>query len=237
MAHLSWISDTDLISCTAKLLTVAQQSLIKTQEDMHKNVVDPFSAMFQMAGFDMDAATWVKSEQARQAQKSFQNHVGDFHQNILGCVAGWNNLGVGKVIDLHSPSNKIIAEIKNKHNTVTGGSLKNVYVDLENEVMPKSSVYHGYTAYFVNIIPKNTIRFDNEFTPSDKGTGARKHSNPKIRIIDGASFYELVTGDAHALSNLFDVLPNVINDIIGKKQLKANEVDDLKSYFIKAYGG
>lgn len=55
---------------------------------MYKNVINPFSALFQMAGFDMDAAAWVKAEQARQAQKSFQNHVGDFHQNVLGCVRG-----------------------------------------------------------------------------------------------------------------------------------------------------
>lgn len=59
-----------------------------SQKNMYKNVINPFSALFQMAGFDMDAAAWVKAEQARQAQKSFQNHVGDFHQNVLGCVRG-----------------------------------------------------------------------------------------------------------------------------------------------------
>lgn len=236
MPYLKWISDNDLKTCSEKLLLVAQRSMIRSQKNMHKNVLDPFSAMFQMAGFDMNADAWVKAEQARQAQKSFQNHVGDFHQNVLGCVTGWDNLSVGNVVDLKSDTKKIIAEIKNKHNTVTGGSLKNVYSDLESEIMPKSSIYHGYTAYFVNIIPKRITRFNCEFTPSDKATGARKHPNSQIRIIDGASFYELVTGDRDALKDLFNALPNVLNDLLKKSQLTDNEVIDLKSYFGRAYG-
>lgn len=236
MPYLKWISDKDLQTCSKKLLSVAQRSMDNSQKNMYKNVIDPFSALFQMAGFDMDAAAWVKAEQARQAQKSFQNHVGDFHQNVLGCVRGWDNLSVGNVVDLKSDTKKIIAEIKNKHNTVTGGSLKNVYDDLESEIMPKSSIYHGYTAYFVNIIPKKATRFNQEFTPSDKATGARKHPNRKIRIIDGASFYELVTGDRDALKDLFNALPNVLNDLLNKSQLTKKEVIDLENYFRRAYG-
>ena len=151
-------------------------------------------------------------------------------------LGGWDNLSVGNVVDLKSDTKKIIAEIKNKHNTVTGGSLKNVYDDLESEIMPKSSIYHGYTAYFVNIIPKKATRFNQEFTPSDKATGARKHPNRKIRIIDGASFYELVTGDRDALKDLFNALPNVLNDLLNKSQLTKKEVIDLENYFRRAYG-
>lgn len=42
------------------------------------------------------------NETTRQAQKTLQNHIGDFHQNILGSVDGWINLKVGSIIDLIS---------------------------------------------------------------------------------------------------------------------------------------
>lgn len=35
-------------------------------------------------------------------KKSLQNHVGEFHQNILGSLLGWENLGTSQVGDLVS---------------------------------------------------------------------------------------------------------------------------------------
>ncbi len=64
---------------------------------------------------------WYKNETARQAQKTLQNHLGDFHQRILGSVKGWTDMHTGGVIDLISHDTKIIAEVKNKYNTVSGG--------------------------------------------------------------------------------------------------------------------
>jgi hypothetical protein len=72
--------------------------------------------------------------------------------------------------------------------------------------MPKTGVYHGYTAYFVNIVPKKIGRFDIPFVPSNNKTELNVPSNGQIRIIDGASFYDLVTGDANSLSKLFSGL-------------------------------
>lgn len=99
-----------------------------------------------MSGFGIDYDTWLKSETTRQAQKTLQNHIGDFHQNILGYSKGWTNMKVGNVIDLASEENKAIAEIKNKYNTISGGKLSDLYNSLDKLVSPKSSIYKGYTA-------------------------------------------------------------------------------------------
>src|SRR5690606_1764861 len=109
---------------------------------------------------------------------------GTFIKMYWVVLGGWDNLSVGNVVDLKSDTKKIIAEIKNKHNTVTGGSLKNVYYALESAIMPKASIYHRSTAYFVTNIQKKATSFNQEFPPSDKATGARKHPNRKIWIID-----------------------------------------------------
>ena len=237
MAFLEWISDKDLKASVGKLLIVAKKAMEASDNEskLYKNVIDPFSASFQMGGFDLTSQEWLKNEKTRQAQKTLQNHVGEFHQNILGCVTGWDNLGLGNIVDLKSTSNKIIAEVKNKHNTVTGGNLKDVYDNLAGEVMPKSSVYNGYTAYFVTIIPKKARRYNLPFTPSDKTTGTRKPINEQIRKIDGASFYELVTKSNSALKDLFETLPSVINSFLEVEKLTSSDKELLKNLFDRAY--
>lgn len=235
MPYLTWISDENLIHEVSLLLKTARSAQNSAKKDFGKNVIDPFSALFEMSGFEMDYKSWLTSESARQAQKTLQNHVGEFHQNILGYSPGWINMKVGNVIDLVSNENKIIAEIKNKHNTVTGGKLSDLYSSLNNLVMPKASVYKGYTAYYVTIIPKRPERFNKCFTPSDKAQGAKCAENEAIRIIDGASFYSLATGVNNALEQLFEVLPEIINKC-SSGSYTFNDKEKLKEFFKMAYG-
>ncbi|MCD6011563.1 MAG: restriction endonuclease [Flavipsychrobacter sp.] len=233
MPKLSWISDDILIAETNKLLGVARSAKEDASKKFGKNVVDPFSAIFEMSGFDVSYDVWVKTEEARQAQKTLQNFIGEFHQNVLSACAGWTNLGKGNVVDLVNTNKKIIAEVKNKFNTLSGGKLAGLYQSLDTAVMHKNSKYKGYTAYYVTIIPPKPKRFDVEFTPSDNETGSKRQSNSKIRHIDGASFYTLATGSDSGLEDLFDVLPSIINDIIGKNKLDSSK---LKKLFSTAYG-
>jgi len=235
MAYLDWISDKALISCVDHLLNKAKAASSDSIKKFNKNVIDPFSALFQITGFDIDHNTWKQSEVARQAQKTLQNHIGDFHQNVLGSVEGWENKGVGSVIDLVNTERRIIAEVKNKYNTLSGGQLANLYKSLDGLISPKSSIYHGYTAYYVAIIPKKSERNDKPFTPSNREKGTRETANEKIRQIDGASFYTLVTGNETALSDLFEVLPMVIHKISNKEINKADSAI-LTDYFKDAFG-
>lgn len=239
MPYLNFIDDQSLTTAVLKVLDRAISAKASVTNTFHANVIDPFGALFEAGGFDVSHDEWVRNEQMRQAQKTLQNHVGAFHQNILGSVNGWDNLSVGGNVDLKCDEKKIIAEIKNKHNTVTGAKLINDYESLKNLVMPNSSVYKGYTAYFVNIIPKSPVRFNKPFTPSDKATSAPGSSNEKIRIIDGASFYDLVTGQQNSLEELFNVLPRVISDIQKARYPNMSpkiEGTEFSTYFTKAFG-
>ena len=229
---LSWINDDELTKSVAGLLEIAKAAKTKVEEEPGKNVIDPFSAIFEMAGFGMSYDEWIKSEKARQAQKTLQNFVGEFHQNILGLCKGWDNMGKGKIIDLHSADKKIVAEIKNKYNTLSGGKLADLYKSLENLVMDKASMYKGFTAYYVSIIPDKPERFNKPFTPSDKEKGQKCTSNDAIRYIDGASFYSLVTGEHNALEKLFDTLPLIISSITGNTLI---DNTDVKKLFKMAY--
>jgi hypothetical protein len=234
MSKLKWIDDEKLKAEVKKLLLLAKEAQNSTVTKFGKNVIDPFSAIFEMSGFDIDYETWIKSETTRQAQKTLQNHIGDFHQNILGYSKGWINMKVGHVIDLVSEDKKIIAEVKNKFNTISGGKLADLYSSLDGLISPKSSIYKGYTAYYVAIIPKNPERYNKPFTPSNKEKGEKCPINGNIREIDGASFYSLVTGFNYALENLFDVLPEIIFEC-SEGKYKIPEKNKLKEFFKLAF--
>lgn len=234
MSILRWIDDSNLFKAVEHLLNKAKEAQEQSVKKFGKNIIDPFAAMFEISGFELDYKAWEKSETTRQAQKTLQNHIGEFHQIILGSVDGWENMKTGHVIDLVSDKNKVIAEIKNKFNTVSFGKLSELYHSLDEIVMRKSSIYKDYTAYYVPVIPKNPVRYNKEFTPSDKEKGSKCQLNKNIREIDGASFYSLVTGEPYALENLFDALPNLIYEISGKDYALKNK-ENLKEFFNTAF--
>jgi hypothetical protein len=240
MPYLNFIDDESLIDAVKHVLEIAREAKISAGKKFHKNVIDPFGAYFEAGGFKISHEVWKSNEEARQAQKTLQNHVGAFHQKILGSIHGWQDLYVGSNIDLVCEERKIIAEIKNKHNTITGGKLVGEYQNLEELIMPNASIYKGYTAYFVNIIPKKTARLDKPFSPSNRKTSTKCAPNEKIRIIDGASFYDLATGGKNTLRELYDVLPQVIDDVYKtfypREEFTIVGGELFKQYFEQAYG-
>ncbi|MGR5128021.1 Eco47II family restriction endonuclease [Photobacterium swingsii] len=242
MPILNFISDENLRAEVKFVIGKALAAKQESDKKFGKNVIDPFSAIFEIASFDVDHNEWKKNESIRQAQKSLQNHVGMFHQKILGHVQGWEDKGVGSIVDLICDKKKIVAEVKNKYSTVTGSKLADLYKDLADLVNPKHSNYKGYTAYVVNIIPRRAARMNQEFTPSDRGKGQKCPPSELIRIIDGYSFYEMVTGEPDALEQLFKALPSVIEDILvndfeRKIDYKVPDILSITDYFDKAYRG
>ena len=112
-------------------------------------------------------------------------------------------------LDVINRSKKILAEIKNKHNTTKGNHKVELYDALKT--MLDENEYNGYVGYYVEVIPQGRKKYNKPFVPSDnKAKGKRRTINKMIRIIDGVSFYSLATGREQALKELFDILPRVI---------------------------
>lgn len=219
MAYVTFLSDDDFRAIILEILSVGVAAKRKAETKFSRNVIDPFSVLLEMGAFNVGYETWYTSEMARQSQKTLSNKIGAFHQRLLGAVSGWEDLKVGKGVDLVNNSRKIIAEVKNKHNTLKGASQAPLYKELHNAVMLNDSKYKGYTAYYVGVVPKKPNRFSTPFTPSDKETSSRCPENPLIRQIDGASFYALVTGIDDALEQVYKTLPQVISDCGAKVDL------------------
>jgi hypothetical protein len=231
MSYLPYISDNDLKTAVKTVVDCILKTQSKTEEAMYKNVIEPFSAIFDGAvqGFNLD--DWLKKERARQVQKTVQNQIGEFHQSILGSIPGWQRLDKG--VDICNESRQIIAEIKNKHNTVKGSDKFGIYDYLLSSLT--NPAYQGFTAYYVEIIPQGKKSYDRAFTLSSRETGQRRPLNENIRQISGQAFYELATGEPRALSMLFDVLPDVISDVSGLDKLSEQHKVSFRSLFDRAY--
>lgn len=209
---LSFISNEDLYTHVRVVLETAQQASDLAEEKLYSNVVDPFSALFDTLRQKITLSDWVSQEKTRQIQKTMQNALGKFHQAILGSMEGWEDLPVGYVIDIRNMKKKVIAEIKNKHNTTKGSDKKSIYDNLKSQL---NGNYKGFTGYYVEVIPKGRKPCDKPFTPSDNVTKKRRPIDEKIRVIDGKSFYALASGHKDALKMLYTVLPVLIADILG----------------------
>jgi hypothetical protein len=239
MAYIEYLEDETLKGLVKDVLDIVRKKKKVVEKDFHKNVIDPFSSIFDAAVSELNHDMWMSTEMARQCQKTLTNHIGNLHQKILGNVTHWEDLGTKGGVDIVCHDKKIIAEIKNKHNTLTGGRLADQYHTLDRLVMPKASRYKGYTSYLVNIIPKKALRFDAPFQPSDRDKGTKCSINERIRIVDGASFYALVTGREFALQELYDALPSVIEDIFhseyGSPDFLISDKEQFSKYFSDAY--
>lgn len=213
--YLSFISDKDLILAVDKVLAVMKKANADAEKKLYKNVVDPFSAIFDGMFQGLKLEDWLKLERTRQIQKSMQNSIGDFHQDVIGSIKDWENLSTGGFLDVRNKKKKIVAEIKNKHNTTKGDHKVKIYENLYYYLNEPEN--EGYVGYYVEIIPKGKKTYDKPFTPSDNQTHHQRAPNERIRQIDGKSFYEMAAGYPDALKDLYLVLPKIICQRLSKK--------------------
>lgn len=234
MAYLSWISDKDLQNAVSHFVASVKQGERQAEAKFTRNVIDPFSAAFSMILFDLKAEEWKKGEINRQIDKALSNAIGVFHQQILSSIKGWKDLNNTNQVDLVNDDRKIIAELKNKHNTLNAAGTVTLYKKLSELVNSKSSIYKGYTSYYVMIIPKSAAGVDDLFYPSDNALGERCKQDEKIRMIDGRRFYALASGSETALDDLFGVIPAILSDM-GTIKLATADQSFIQSIFEKAY--
>lgn len=208
MPYLPFISDKDLLAAIKMVIGKIEKAEKDVDAKLYENVLDPFSALFDGITHGMSYDVWLKSEKVRHIQKTMQNAIGKFHQDILGSVSDSKNLGTGGMLDVVHTGKKIIVEVKNKFNTTKGNHKVKIYDDIKAAL--KKPEFEGFTGYCVEVIPKNKKVYDKPFEPSDNKTRKRRPVNQRIRVIDGKSFYKLMTGKDSALQDLFEILPRVV---------------------------
>jgi hypothetical protein len=192
---LAWISDEKLSDEINTLLKRAQNAWEKAEERRIHNVIDPFQSLVIASVFDIRKREELSyTQRVESAIRGLSNAIGNFHQQILGSVDGWENHDAG--YDLECSTCRIVAEVKNKWNTMNAPNRRQVEMDLGTAIRQKSG---NWTGYLVFVIPRHPQRYQK---PLSEGRN--------LFEIDGASFYELVTGDPNAIHDLLDKLCDAI---------------------------
>lgn len=163
--------------------------------DFGSNVVDPFAAAIEASIFGHKSENeWRVSELHRQKQKALMNQVGDLQQAIIGRLPGWQSFSAGSEspdVVGHRGEQKIIAEVKNKYNTMNSNSAGETYDKLVEFLSEKR--FQGYCAVVVQVVgPTSRGSHWKPFAP-----GKNRKVRDDLFVMSGRPFYA-IAADAKA---------------------------------------
>jgi hypothetical protein len=222
--YLSFISDKHLLVCIENL----HNSYLKAKANISKkkfynNKIDTIKLTFDSKFNNLDEETLIKSEIARQIDKSINNSIGTFHEQILGGINGFE-IGNLSGFDIKATDNTLFADIKNKHNTMNSSSAESLFQKLSHY----ADTYKQAKCYWVQILAKNS--FIEKWHGEING---KEYSHSRVYKISGDQFYKLLTGNENALFELYQVLPKAISDFLATKNEHNNDENSALSEISK----
>lgn len=203
--YVNFICDEHLIKCIANL----HQSYIKAKNDISKknfysNKIDTIKLTFDAKFNNFDEDKLVETEIMRQIDKSINNSIGTFHEQILGGIEGYE-VGNLSGFDIKAIDNTLFADIKNKHNTMNSSSAEALFQKLARY----ADTYKQAKCYWVQILAKSSF---NELWHGD--INGKEYSHSRIYKISGDQFYALLSGEQDAFYQLYKILPYAIQDYL-----------------------
>jgi hypothetical protein len=172
----------------------------------------------------MDEKTLIKTEINRQIDKSINNSIGTFHEQILGGIAGFE-IGILSGFDIKATDDTLFADIKNKHNTMNSSSAESLFQKLAKY----ADTYKKSKCYLVQILAKNSF---NELWSGE--INGKEYSHSRVYKISGDQFYTLLSGENDALFQLYNNLPKAIDDFLETRLKKSKKSTSALQEIIKS---
>lgn len=213
--YVDFISDEHFIDCIANLHKAylnAKNNI--TKKNFYSNKVDTIKLTFDAKFNDIDEENLIQAEILRQIDKSINNSIGTFHEQILGGIKGFE-VGNLSGYDIKAKDESLFADIKNKHNTMNSSSAEALFQKLSRY----ADTYKKSKCYWVQVLAKSS------FCELWRGEiNGKEYSHSRVYKISGDQFYALLSGNENALFHLYKNLPIAIKDYL-------NSVE--KSEFVK----
>jgi translation elongation factor EF-G len=200
--YVDFVSDEHLLNCVANLHKAylkAKNNI--TKKSFYSNKVDTIKLTFDAKFNAIDEETLIQSEILRQIDKSINNSIGTFHEQVLGGISGFE-MGKLSGFDIKATDDTLFADIKNKHNTMNSSSSESLFQKLARY----ADTYKKANCYWVQILAKSS--FNEKWTSEING---KEYSHSRVFKISGDQFYALLSGQEDALFQLYKVLPTAIN--------------------------
>lgn len=203
--YLDFVSDEHLLSCIANL----HKAYLKAKNNVSKknfysNKIDTIKLNFDARFNDISEEDLIQSEILRQIDKSINNSIGTFHEQILGGIKGYK---VGKLsgFDIKAENDTLFADIKNKHNTMNSSAAEALFQKLKRLADDNKNA----KCYWVQILAKSS--FCELWSGEING---KEYSHSRVYKISGDQFYALLTKQEDAFFKLYKVLPKAIDDYL-----------------------
>lgn len=220
--YVSFISDVHFLDCVSNLYCSYQKAKANiSKKKFYSNKIDTIKLTFDAKFNNLDEDSIIKTEVLRQIDKSINNSIGTFHEQILGGINGYE-MGNLSGFDIKAIDNTLFADIKNKHNTMNSSSQESLFQKLARY----ADTYKDAKCYWVQILAKNS--FEEKWFGEING---KEYSHSRVYKISGDQFYALLTGKEDAFFQLYKALPIVISDFLNS--LKKVESADKNSALLE----
>lgn len=184
----------------------------------NSNLIDPIKLIFDKSVYKTSWEEMVNNEIFRQRDKSNNNDIGYFHQNMFsyfrGCEVpqtGWDVIyrnPDGIVMPDGDVVHTIYVEMKNKHNTMNSASSAKTYIKMQSQLLEDDDC----ACFLVEAIAKRSQNV--KWTTKVDGKNVQHR---RIRRVSMDQFYSIVTGDEHAFYKMCMVLPETINRVVNEE--------------------
>lgn len=215
--YVDFVSDEHLLTCVANLHTsyVSAKNEIDKKK-FYKNKIDTIKLTFDAKFNGINEDDLIQAEVLRQIDKSINNFIGTFHEQVLGGIEGYE-IGQLSGFDIKATDNNLFADIKNKHNTMNSSSAEALFQKLARY----ADDYKAAKCYWVQILAKKSF---NEHWKGD--INGKEYSHSRVFKISGDQFYALLSGQEDALFALYKALPLVIEDYLSTIERNENVAED-----------
>lgn len=234
MWELKFISEDDFtahVKATIKKYGAKLESY--DLKKFNSNIIDPIKLIFDKTVYRSSWEEIVKNEIFRQRDKSNNNDIGYFHQNIFQYIKGCEVPKTGWDVIYHNPCgikitedemvHTVYVEMKNKHNTMNSASSGKTYIKMQNQLLEDDDC----ACFLVEAIAKDSQNVKWSATVDKK-----KVSHKRIRRVSIDQFYSMVTGEKNAFYQICMALPEVIEEVVNEssENLVPNDtvIDELK---------
>lgn len=223
--YVDFVSDKHLLQCVENL----HNSYLRAKENISKqnfysNKVDTIKLTFDSKFNDIDEESLIQVEILRQIDKSINNSIGTFHEQVLGGIKGYE-IGNLSGFDIKAKDDTLFADIKNKHNTMNSSAAEALFQKLARY----ANDYKKAKCYWVQILAKGS--FNERWSGEING---KEYSHSRVYKISGDQFYALLSKQEDAFFQLYQALPVAIEDYLktvkeDKEQSKNSALDEIKS--------
>lgn len=199
--NLGFISDENIYNHVRE--TVTRYSASIDLKEFNKNIIDPIKLTFDAKVYGRSMEEVVASECIRQMDKSNNNHIGYFHQNLFRYAGnGWTVPPEG--FDVVNEEQHIYACLLDSPKCLTKKKTNSLMI----RCFDKRIHDKGASCYIVNMADHSgkdeTWRaegIDENFASED------------VRLVSIDRFYEIVFNNKNAYQRICDVLPKILDDI------------------------